>query len=349
MSWANIDNITAGVINMLHANMELKSGENLLVMTDIPRQIDWEFENPLRLEEMLERNILARLVTMVARANFPENKIDFFPFTTLGGNGVEPNQDLAARMLEADVILAITNYSLSHTNARSAATAAGVRVASMPGFEAFMLEPNGPIAVDVQKIAEDCQAFASCLTHASEAYLSTDYGTELTFSLEGRSGMIEDGLFASSPGKWGNLPAGEVYAVPLEGTGFGKLVVPAGWYERLSEELIFYIEDGEVIRILGGGSIGDWLRQMFSIESDDLLYKARRNLAELGIGANPNARRPENSLEAEKIKGTVHIAFGDNIHMGGKVEADFHEDFVQPEPNLYLDGSPVILKGKWKI
>ena len=247
-------------------------------------------------------------------------------------------------MLDVSVVLAITNYSLTHTNARSSASTAGVRVASMPGFEAIMLEPNGPIAVDVQRIAADCQAFALYLTRANEVHLTTEYGTDLFFSIQGRPGLVDDGLFASAHGKWGNLPAGEIYTVPLERTGRGKLVVPAGWYERLSEEITFYVEGGEVIQGQGGGTGGDWLRQMLNLESDDPIYKARRNLAELGIGANPNARRPENVLEAEKIKGTVHIAFGDNLHMGGRVEADFHEDFIQPKPDLYLDGSPVIYK-----
>ena len=39
---------------------------------------------------------------------------------------------------------------------------------------------------------------------------------------------------------------------------------------------------------------------------------ANRNIAELGIGTNDRATRPDNILEAEKILGTIHIALGDN-------------------------------------
>jgi leucyl aminopeptidase (aminopeptidase T) len=49
-------------------------------------------------------------------------------------------------------------------------------------------------------------------------------------------------------------------------------------------------------------------------------------------------------LEAEKIKGTVHLAIGDNAHFGGTVESDLHEDFVLPHPELFLDGELVDLK-----
>lgn len=349
MSWANMDDINSGVINLLRVNMDLKPREKLLVMTDIPRSIDWESQTLLKLEDMLERNVLARLVVDVAKKNFPENEVQFLPFLAVGGNGVELNDDVATRMLEADVLLAITTYSLSHTNARSSATTAGVRVASMPGFEAYMLKADGPVAADANKIAADCNAFALHLSPANNVRLVTEYGTDLTFSIQGRPGKVDDGLLTAGSGKWGNLPSGEAYAIPVEGSGNGKLVVPVGWYEHLLEEMTFKIEKGEVTRIQGGGLVGDWLRKMLNVESEEMQYKVRRNLAELGIGANPNAQNPENALEAEKIKGTVHIAFGDNLHMGGQVEADFHEDFVQPKPNLYLDGHPVILNGEWKI
>ncbi|GAI08948.1 unnamed protein product, partial [marine sediment metagenome] len=68
--------------------------------------------------------------------------------------------------------------------------------------------------------------------------------------------------------------------------------------------------------------------------------------AELGIGTNPNARRPDNVLEAEKIRETIHIAIGDSSHMGGKVTADLHQDFIVPKPTLKFDGKVIIKDGK---
>ena len=51
----------------------------------------------------------------------------------------EPPDAVAAAMLAADVVLAPTIQSISHTAARKAATEAGVRVASMPGVTEEML------------------------------------------------------------------------------------------------------------------------------------------------------------------------------------------------------------------
>jgi leucyl aminopeptidase (aminopeptidase T) len=349
MSWHQKEVITQAVVDMLRVNMSLKPGESLLVVTDVPRIIDWQTETQSKLEEMAERAVVARLIAEIATEQFPESSISFLPFLATGRHGAELEEAVAFRMQESDVVVAPTTYSLSHTNARLKTVQAGGRVASMPHFEARMFEPGGPMAADYRQIAVDCQVFADLLTAANEAVIRTPYGTNLRLSLEGRSAEVDNGLYGTGPLFWGNLPAGETYGAPLEGTGEGQLVSPAGWYAGLTEDMVFRIERGKVVELTGGGTVGDKFRGLFNLDSDDPLYVARRNMAELGVGTNPNARKPDNTLEAEKIKGTVHIGIGDNIHMGGRVEADFHDDFVQPEPDLLLDGKPVILGGEWKI
>jgi leucyl aminopeptidase (aminopeptidase T) len=167
--------------------------------------------------------------------------------------------------------------------------------------------------------------------------------------LVGRSGQVDDGLYGTDPEIWGNLPAGEAFVTPLEGTAEGQLVAPAGWYPNLTQDMTLRIKKGQVVDLKGGGTVGDEFCRLLELDRDDSLHEARRNLAELGVGTNPNARKPDNILEAEKIKGTVHLAVGDNIHIGGQVESDLHVDFVQPQPDLFLDGCPVILNGEWKI
>lgn len=117
-------------------------------------------------------------------------------------------------------------------------------------------------------------------------------------------------------------------------------MVPAGWYPGLKENMRLTFHAGHVISVEGGGEVGEYFRELFDFSNADRSH--RRNCAELGIGTNPNAKRPDNVLEAEKIKGTVHIAVGDNSHMGGVVESDLHEDFVLPQPTLWIDGERVL-------
>ena len=96
----------------------------------------------------------------------------------------------------------------------------------------------------------------------------------------------------------------------------------------------------------GGGLVGDELRDILRPGIDAEPYRSRRNLGEFGIGTNPNARRVDITLEAEKIKGTVHLATGDNSHMGGLVNADYHQDFVVPEASFTLDGQVAMQDGE---
>lgn len=348
MSWPNKETITQGVVDMLRVNMNFKRGDKLLVISDVPQLNEWQQAGQRELTEALERVVLARMVCEIAQDQFPETAVQFLPFPSTGGHGTEPDAATAEQMRQADVLLCLTTYSLSHTDARQNATKAGVCVASMPGFTHEMLAPGGPMAVDYNLVAANCRRFADLLSAASEVIVRAPHGTDLRFSIKDRPGQIDDGLYGHSPEAWGNLPAGEAYTTPREGTGEGTLVAPAGWYPDLEEDMVFTLKAGSVVKLEGGGKVGDHFRQMLKLGSDNPLYVARRNLAELGIGTNPNARRADNVLEAEKILGTVHIAIGDNIHMGGLVESDLHEDFVQPDVDLILDGVPVILKGEWQ-
>jgi len=349
MSWPDKDTITQSVVDMLNTNMKLKAGEKLLVVSDYPRPEDWNKYSYLRLEGMLERVILARLVTEIAREQFVDTQVCFHPFLATGLSGREPDGETASLMKRADVLLCLTEHSLSQTDARDAATKANVRVASMPTFDHKMLASDGPMAVDYQQVSADCRIFADLLSAADQVVVQTPYGTDLSFRLSGRLGQVDDGLYGDDPESWGNLPAGEAFVIPLEGTGEGQLVILAGWYPELYEEMVLTFKKGLVVDLQGGGEVGKDFSKLLNLKNNDELFCSRRNLAELGIGTNPNARRPDNVLEAEKIKGTVHIAIGDNIHMGGKVESDLHEDFIQPQVDLYLDGTPVILQGKWKV
>jgi leucyl aminopeptidase (aminopeptidase T) len=89
------------------------------------------------------------------------------------------------------------------------------------------------------------------------------------------------------------------------------------------------------------------LSEILGLEPQKKRKRDRCNLAELGIGTNPKARRTDITIEAEKIRGTIHIGIGDNSHMGGKVITDYHQDFVVPRPDLFLDDEKVMEKGTW--
>ncbi|MEW6660861.1 MAG: aminopeptidase [Bacillota bacterium] len=254
-------------------------------------------------------------------------------------NGEEPPPAVAAAMAAADIVLMPTSRSLSHTKARRRANEAGARVASMPSITAEMMERA--LAVDYRAMGRLTHQWTEALTRATEARLISPAGTELVIGLGERKALADTGQLMHK-GSFGNLPAGEAFIAPVEGTAQGTLVLDgslAGW-GKLASPVVLRIAQGLVASIEGGQE-ADWLRQALAPCGEPGL-----NLAELGIGTNPRAKLTGVVLEDEKALGTVHLALGDNRGIGGQVEAGIHLDGMVLNPTLLLDGRLVIDAGK---
>jgi leucyl aminopeptidase (aminopeptidase T) len=218
-----------------------------------------------------------------------------------------------------DVIVGLSFHSTSHTRFRSYACRGGARYGSMPLFDPRMFE--GPMAVDWKEVARRTRKGAALLSRSRRIVASAPNGTYLRFDTGGRKASSDDGLL-HRPGAFGNLPAGEVYMAPREGKTQGVLVAEWSPVSRLRKPLVFWLRDGLLHEVEGKGEHADLLRRKIRENPDNA------NVAELGIGTNPGARRPDNILESEKILGTIHVAFGDNHAFGGKVSTPFHQDYV---------------------
>ncbi|MEW6082829.1 MAG: aminopeptidase [Bacillota bacterium] len=257
-------------------------------------------------------------------------------------NGEEPPASVAAAMKEASVVLVAASRSLSHTRARREACLAGARVASMPGITQDMAARA--LRLDYAALARRSEALARMLTEAKEARLTSPGGTLVTLSLEGRQGMADTGILRE-PGRWGNLPAGEACIAPLEGLTQGVIVLDgtlAGW-GSLEEPITLVVEAG-IVKEVSGGKAASWLR-----ENLDAAGPAGRNIAELGVGTNDRARITGILLEDEKVLGTAHVAMGNSLSLGGRVDASVHLDGVVFEPVLELDGQVVLEGGHLRV
>ena len=237
----------------------------------------------------------------------------------------------------ADVIIAMANNSTSHTRYRALACAAGARFASLPHFDPEMFHTS--MDVDWQALASRTARLVAAVNQAEWLQATTPNGTDMMLCKQERHAEGDDGLLTKA-GSFGNLPAGEAYFAPLEGKSHGVMVVEWGPTSKLDEPLRLIVENGVVTGIEGNDPHRLLLEDKFAINSNC------RNIAELGIGTNDRASRPDNVLEAEKIMGTIHIALGDNSGFGGKVSAPFHQDYVFYRPTLTAilkDGSKSVL------
>src|SRR5205823_633010 len=118
------------------------------------------------------------------------------------------------------VVFATTTYSISHTQARLAATAAGVRIAGMRGFTESTARA---MSVDYGLLRRCGARLAAALTAAESCRITSAAGTDVTLSIKGRHAIADDGNL-QEPGAFGNLPAGEAYVAPLETFGDGTIV-----------------------------------------------------------------------------------------------------------------------------
>ena len=256
-------------------------------------------------------------------------------------NGEEPPELVANALLHCDVALIPTTKSMSHTKARKAACDKGVRIATLPGITEDMMERA--LDVDYKEMELLSNKFTDLLTHSKNIEINTELGTNLRFSIDERQGHSDTGI-CHNPGDFSNLPAGESYIAPVEGTSSGTLIIDGSLacYGLLKNPLKIKIEDGFIKDLEGDGA--DFLKEVYNKYGISAW-----NVAELGIGTNPKATITGNVLEDEKVRGTIHIAFGDNISFGGTVSVDSHLDGVIMKPTLILDGKVIIKEGKLLI
>jgi leucyl aminopeptidase (aminopeptidase T) len=302
--------------------MAVSCGESVLVITDKElREVGYAFW-----EEAKKLGAEAIIVEMAARSQ----------------DGEEPPRPVADIMKAVDVILMPASRSLSHTLARREANAAGARIASMPGITKDSMIRT--LTADYSRIAELSEQLAEILSVGKSVRITTPRGTDITMSLEGRVSQPDTGIY-HMPGDFGNLPAGEAFIAPVEGTADGILVIDGAMsgVGALEDVIRMKVESGYVREITGGSGA------RILEESITHLGKPARNIAELGVGTNNRAIITGKVLEDEKVLGTVHVALGNNIGFGGTCDVPVHLDGIMLQPTLVVDDKVVIKDGVLQV
>lgn len=260
-------------------------------------------------------------------------------------NGEEPSPEVAELMQKFDVVLCPTAKSLTHTNARRAASAKGVRVATFPGITKEVMIRG--MNADYKAISKRTIKLQKILEKGNTIKVTAPAGTDISFKIKGRGiksrkVIPSKGLFHKK-GESGNLPTGEAFLAPIEGTSNGVFVVDgsmAGLGLIKNVNIRIEVEKGYATKITGG---------LLAKKLNDQLNtvgKEARNIAEFGIGTNDSAKLSGILLEDEKVMGTIHIALGNNISMGGIVNVPIHLDGVVKKPTVWMDSKLLMKDGK---
>jgi leucyl aminopeptidase (aminopeptidase T) len=244
-------------------------------------------------------------------------------------DGEEPPHLAAYAALKADVILAPTTFSITHTLAMKNARRKGARIATMPRINEDMFKRT--IDIDYVAMKKTIEGIDAVLSKASRVKITSQSGTNIVIDVEGRKTVQDTGLY-TKPGMFGNLPAGEVELAPREKKSSGVIVIDH-MGDICKPKTKLYMHNGVVQEVEGDDA---FRRQLWH-------YKNARRIAELGIGTNPNAVLTGNILEDEKILGTCHIAVGSNFtYPGGKTHAEVHWDAIIIKPTIFFDDRKVM-------
>ncbi len=307
--------------NALECVLEAKKGEKIAIFCDdLKMEIGEAFANGA-----LKIGLQTRLVFLKTSANFFRQEIPPQIVEILEKHSPDIYINLLRGIREETPF----RIKLIQMETRDKKT----RLGHCPGVTLDMLT-DGALALTVKehrKMQSFAHALIQKLGNAAKVEVKNSAGTNLSFGVEGRP-FFTDTIIDWENMKWMNLPTGEVIVAPIEDSLNGELVcdMAIGGIGPLKTLVRLTIKNGEVKE-----AVSEDLQVLKRVQASLNTDAWSKIVGEFAFGINPKARFVEEFLEAEKILGTIHIAFGNNSDMpGGKNRSKNHMDFLISKPSV---------------
>lgn len=311
-----------------------QAGEKVVVVVDEPTGQVKDHEDWRSRREMAEEWREA-LESLGGEVGFSVEPLLVFPAT--GANNAdlpaearlgERTVPLESTLLDATLVLAMTQFSATAPLAHLADRKQDFRAASMPGVLKRMEQTA--LSADYSEVARRCVAIDEVMRPAVLCDVTFSTGHRCWFDLRYRQSEVDDGALPrfKKGDRIINLPSGETFKVPYEGEREGVPSMTAGSIP-VSEEgklAVFRIAGNRVLQVDGDGSVAARYREHF--EEDP----ARANIAEVAFGVNDKAVVCGSVIEDEKAG--FHWAFGRSDHLGGVFGVD---RFRSPQTVVHQD------------
>lgn len=196
-------------------------------------------------------------------------------------------------------------------------------------YGACFLEADDPVE-RWRQLSQQQERYINWL-HGKSAVQVTGPGTDLAFSIQGRTFLNDDGR--------GNLPGGEFFTAPVENSVNGTILynLPTHYGGQELQQVQLRFAEGRVVEARAQRG-QDYLEQMLCLD------EGACRLGEFAFGNNPCVHRyTQNVLIDEKMHGTIHFALGASIPgTGGVNQSSLHWDMVynlQPGSEVCIDGT----------
>ncbi len=315
----------ASAHKIVHDLMAIRADELVAIMCDE--------DSPPEMVAALQKTVGdlgAEYAIMVQPARTAQNKNFMNPMIELG-------------LERADVLIGLTKSSGAPVYAakvKALLKEKRLRVMSLAMRDLDTLTRGGATA-DYVSVKADGDRLASSWRRSREMRITSQAGTDISAPIAFDDVIVECG-FVHEAGYMAGLPDGEVSSRPIEGKATGVFVVdgPAAIIGTPDVPIKILVEAGRVVGVEGESPQADELRRILeTVENAD-------NIAEFGIGLNPNSRPEGIFQEVKKRRGQVHIALGDNLYYGGSTQSAVHIDMVITDPTVFLDGTLIIENGQ---
>ncbi|UCG45855.1 MAG: hypothetical protein JSV58_03560 [Candidatus Bathyarchaeota archaeon] len=212
---------------------------------------------------------------------------------------------------------------------------------------------NGPLQCDYRRLATEAEQMMQKLKNVKKLHITAPGGSDIEIVLPESVKFETDCIIVppniyNKPGKFGNLPVGEVWAekgqfIEVQDNQSGKKITQhypvkliangtwvcdvciGGYNERIAPEkpITVELEDGVITNFhCDDPGPAPVFEKMLATQHR---YGLPTILEEVGIGLNERARLTGNMLEDEKLRGTCHIAPG-NIR--------YHADMLVNKPTI---------------
>lgn len=274
----------------------------------------------------------------------------------------DPPKPVCDAMMNVDLNVLVATTGMLHAPASMAAQIAGIPVICMDGGMTLEMFQSGAVTEDQREMAVRHHYVGTNIMGAEARIcrVTSKYGTDLTYSVEGRvfPPSLPDESFV--PYKVNHLskssrrksslyrflyPNGELNVCPVEYSANGKLVFDLCIHKlgRLRDPIELTIEKGRITDICGGADAFA-LRAYLEEYADENGYICP---AEASIGINSRALIRGVQREDKNILGSMHFGLGTNVDVGGEIRSNIHMDGVILQPTLYVDGDMRIENGRF--
>jgi len=207
----------------------------------------------------------------------------------------------------------------------------------------------GGVNADYDRLRSDGASLSSALRASHRVHVSAANGSDFTFAVAPKGGQVNDGTVSAAdrvrggPAVDKQLPAGDVYVLPVAGSAKGTIVLGDFKFNgQLVSGLTLRFSNGTMTSMNAKSGLAT-IKKYYATGGAD-----RDKFAWLDIGVNRTMHVPASRLWGagpSMAAGYLTIGTGNNLFFGGSLHSPFAPTSNVPNATVMLDGKAIVTNG----